>query len=103
MGPLGQQLVEDRIDYYQLALKSFKFKQPVNPTVLTDREFAELSIPVLFLVGENETVYNAHEAVDRLKHVNPEILTELISNTGHDLMFTHTAEVNSILLYFLKE
>ena len=103
MGEWGQNLVEERIDYYQLALKSFKFKQPVNPTVLAEKEFAELSIPVLFLVGENETVYNAHEAVDRLNNVNPEIQTELISNTGHDLMFTHTDKINSILLDFLRE
>ena len=70
---------------------------------MAEKEFAELSIPVLFLVGENETVYNAHEAVDRLNNVNPEIQTELISNTGHDLMFTHTDKINSILLDFLRE
>jgi len=101
MGEWGQNLVEERIDYYQLALKSFKFKQPINPTVLTDQEFADLSIPVLFLAGENETVWNAQKAIGRINGVNPEIRTELIENTGHDLMFTHTDEVNSILLKFL--
>ena len=103
MGEWGENLVEERIDYYQLALKSFKFKQPVNPTVLTDKEFAEIAVPLLYLVGENETVYNANEAITRLKNLNYEIQTELIRNTGHDLMFTHTEMINSILLDFMKE
>ena len=103
MGEWGQNLVEERIDYYQLALKSFKFKQLVNPTVLTDKEFGEIYIPVLFLVGENETAYNAQDAIARIKDVNPAIETELIRNTGHDLMFTHTDMVNSILLDFMRD
>lgn len=103
MGEWGENLVEDRIDYYQLALKSFKFKEPVNPTVLTDKEFAEIAVPLFYLVGENETVYDANEAIARLKNVNSKIQTELIRNTGHDLMFTHTDKVNSILIAFMKE
>jgi len=83
-------------------LKSFKFKQPVNPTVLTDSEFAEISIPVLFLVGENETVYKAQDAIAKINSVNPKIQTVLINNTGHDLMFTHTDKINSTLLDFLR-
>ncbi len=102
MGEWGENLVDQRVDYYQLALKSFKFKQPVNPTVLTDTELSELSVPVLYLVGENETVYDANKAVARLSRINPEIQIELISGTGHDLMFTHTQEINSILLDYLK-
>lgn len=102
-GEWGEILVDERIGYYQLALKSFKFKQPVNPTVLTDSELKDISVPVLYLVGENETVYNAHEAISRINRVNPEIQTELMSNTGHDLMFTHTDRFNSIVLDFMAE
>lgn len=103
MGEGGQNLVEERINYYQLSLKSFKFKQPVNPTVLTDRELTEVPVPILYIVGENETVYNAHEAISRFNKVNPEIQTELMSDTGHDLMFTHTDRFNSIVLDFMAE
>lgn len=102
-GEWGKKLVEDRINYYALSLKSFKFKQPVNPTVLTDKELNRISIPMLYIVGENETVYNAHEAISRIKKVNSEIQTELIHNTGHDLMFTHTDTVDSIMLDFLND
>jgi len=101
-GAIGRQLVEDRIDYYQIALESFKFKQPVNPTVLTDYEIQLLEIPIFFLVGEHETAYSAGDAISRLNRVNPRIRTELISGTGHDLMFTHTEIVNQKILDFLK-
>jgi len=103
MGEWGKNLVEQRIDYYQLALKSFKFKQPVNPTVLTDEELRKLTMPVLYLIGENETIYNVHDAVTRLNRVDQEIRTEIINGTGHDLLFTHTKKVNAILLDFLKD
>jgi pimeloyl-ACP methyl ester carboxylesterase len=103
MGEHGREIVEDRIDYYELSLKCFKFKQPVNPTVLSDSEIEHLGIPVLFLVGEHETVYNAHDAISRLNRVNSKIKTELITGTGHDLMFTHTEIVNKKILDFLKE
>jgi pimeloyl-ACP methyl ester carboxylesterase len=103
MGEMGKQLVEDRIDFYSLALKSFKFKQPVNPTVLTDSELRKLGIPVLFLVGDHETAYNADDAISRLNQVNPKIKTDLIPHTGHELMFSHTGMVNRKILEFLKD
>lgn len=102
MGDSGKQLVEDRIDYYNIALNSFKFKQPVNPTVLTDLELQKLEMPVLFLVGEHETAYNAKDAISRLNTANAKIKTDLITDTGHDIMFTHTDTVNRKILDFLK-
>jgi pimeloyl-ACP methyl ester carboxylesterase len=101
-GERGKQLVEDRIDYYQTALKCFKFKQPPTPTVLTDAEFYRLTMPVLFMVGNHETVYDPKSAIDRIRRVNPKIRTELIFGTGHDLMFTHTEVVNRKVLGFLE-
>lgn len=101
-GESGRRLVEDRIDYYTLSLRSFKFKRPINPTVLSDGDLQRLTMPVLFLAGGNETVYDASAAAARLRRVNPGIRSEIIPGTGHDLMFTHTETVNRILLDFLK-
>lgn len=101
MGNKGIKLIEDRIDYYTIALKCFKLKQGVEPTVLTDTELVTLKPPVLYLVGENETCYNGQEATNRLNKVAPRIETELIQGTGHDLMFTHTETVNKRILEFL--
>jgi pimeloyl-ACP methyl ester carboxylesterase len=102
-GDRGKQIVEDEIDYFEIAMKCFKIKQGVLPTVLSDSELQQLKMPVLFLVGENETCYNGMDAINRLKKTAPEIETELIKGTGHDLMFTHTDTINKRILEFLKK
>jgi pimeloyl-ACP methyl ester carboxylesterase len=101
-GACGIKLVEERIDYYEMAMKCFKLKTGVQPTVLTDSELKKLKLPLLYLVGENETMYNGNIAVNRINNVAPKIETELIPDTGHDLMFTHTEMVNNRILEFLK-
>ncbi|KMQ49537.1 carboxylesterase [Chitinispirillum alkaliphilum] len=103
MGETGKRRVEDRIDYYQIAMKCFKFKTGVQPTVLTDTELNQLKMPVLYLVGENETIYDGESAINRLRETAPQIETFFIRNTGHDLMFTHTDMVNRRILEFLKK
>ena len=103
MGTNGIKLVEDRIDYYQMAMKCFKLKMGVQPTVLTDVELQTITIPVLCLIGNHETIYNGKNAIYRLNKVAPKIEAELIQGTGHDLMFTHTELVNKRILEFLKK
>jgi len=103
MGEWGEDLVEARIDHYDIALKSFKFKQPVNPTVLSDDSLKVFKVPSLYLIGENETMYDAHEAISRLNRLNPQIRTVMINGTGHDLMFTHTDTFNHVIIDFLQE
>ncbi len=102
MGDGGRRLVEERIDYYHLALRSFKFKQPVNPVVFTGSDIQSLKTPVLFLAGSHETAFNPEEAVKQLNKINPGIKTVLLTDTGHDLMFTHTDKVNKAILDFLR-
>lgn len=102
-GTAGIKLVEDRIDYYQTSMKCFKLKTGVQPTVLTDDELQSLMMPVLFLVGENETCYDGECAITRLHESAPQIETLFIHDTGHDLMFTHTDMVNNRILEFLRE
>lgn len=102
-GTNGIRLVEDRIDYYEMAMKCFKIKTGVQPTVLTDAELQMLKVPLLYLVGEHETMYDGREAVNRLNKVAAHIETELIEKTGHDLLFTHTERVNKRILEYLKK
>ena len=72
------------------------------PAVLTDAEWGSLRTPVLFLVGENEVIYPPRKAIRRLKHVAPQVTTDIIPGAGHDLTFVQTARVNERILQFLK-
>jgi pimeloyl-ACP methyl ester carboxylesterase len=75
----------------------------VSPTVLTDEELTSLKMPVLYLVGENERIYSAEEAVTRLKKVAPHIKAEIILGAGHDLPVVQSEIVNQKILDFLEK
>ena len=74
----------------------------VNPTVLTDEEWRGLKVPALFLVGENERLYPAEEAVRRLARVAPQIQTAILPGCGHDLTVLQAGLVNRWILDFVK-
>ena len=60
-------------------------------------------MPVLFLVGENEKIYSAQEAVERLNNIAPQIKTEFIPGAGHDLSVVQADVVNQKILEFLEK
>ncbi len=101
-GKEGKEIVDERVEYVYIAMKSFKFKTGVEPIMLTDTDMKKLTMPVLFLIGEHDSVCNPQLAIHRLNTVAPGIKTELFSGTGHDLMFTHTEKINKTMLDFLK-
>jgi pimeloyl-ACP methyl ester carboxylesterase len=70
---------------------------------LTDSELQSFGVPVLFAVGENEKIYSATEAVERLDEVAPQIQTRTIPGAGHDLTIVQAALVNRMILGFLAE
>jgi len=99
----GRKLVEELADDAFLSIRCFKPKMLVSPTVLTDKELKSLRVPTLFMVGENENIYSAQEAVQRLKKVAPYIKIEVIPDAGHDLTILQTEMVNRKILEFLKQ
>jgi pimeloyl-ACP methyl ester carboxylesterase len=68
---------------------------------MTDEELKRISVPTLFLVGENEKIYSAKEAMQRLKKVAPQIKTELVLDAGHDLTIVQSKAVNETILGFI--
>lgn len=94
---LLDQCVEDAM----MSLKSYTFRMPITPTVLTDSEIQEIEVPTLFLVGENEKLYAAVEAVNRFNRLAPQIQTEIIPDAGHDLTIVQADRVNNKILEFL--
>ena len=52
---------------------------------------------------QNEKIYSAHQAIQRLNRVVPQIQTELIPDAGHDLTIVQAEIVNRIILEFLNQ
>jgi pimeloyl-ACP methyl ester carboxylesterase len=100
-GDENLKLVEKEIDFIYLGKKCFRPLRLLNPTVLTDAELISISVPVLFLVGENEKIYSAKEAIQRLTEVAPHIQTGLVLDAGHDLTIVQSELVNQAILEFI--
>jgi len=100
---LSKRMLENWMNDALMAMKCFTFRMPITPTVLTDDELRSLSVPVLFMVGENEVVYPAVSAVQRIKTVAPAIKTEVLQNASHDLTISQTQLFNEKVSTFLLE
>ena len=101
-GEKGRALIEEHVDETFMAVRSFKGKKMVNPSVLTDEELQNIKVPTLFVVGENEKIYSPQEVLDRLNRVAPQIRTKLILNAGHDLTMVQAEKVNNLIIGFIN-
>ena len=101
-GEASRELIDTFVDDAFLARQSFKFKIMVNPAVLSDGEWQRIKMPVLFLVGENEKIYSAEEAVRRLQNITPHVQTEILPNCGHDLFIVQKDVVDEKIVAFLQ-
>jgi pimeloyl-ACP methyl ester carboxylesterase len=95
--------IEEMIDDMFMALRCYKTIPIVKPTVLEDKELQDFNIPTLYLVGENEKIYSAEKAIQRLNNVAPHIKKEVIPSAGHDLSFVQAEMVNKKVMEFLKQ
>ncbi|MHA1966702.1 MAG: alpha/beta fold hydrolase [Candidatus Hodarchaeales archaeon] len=98
-----KKIIDEMITETMLAKKCFKSRKFVNPTVLTDDDWQNLDVPILFLTGENEVLYSAKKAIQNLKNLTPNIKTAITSDAGHDLHIVKPDWVTTQVLKFLKE
>jgi pimeloyl-ACP methyl ester carboxylesterase len=102
-GEAGKVFIKKTVDLDDEDSKLFKSMPVViMPTVLSDTELKSIKIPVLFVVGENEKIYSAQDAVQRIKNIAPNIKTEIIPKASHDLIFSQPELVNKTVINFLK-
>ncbi len=94
-------ILDNMINELLLSIKCFKSRKFIIPTVLKTEEWQTLKTPTLFVVGKNEFIYSAQEAVKLLNDIAPEIKTILIPDAGHDLIIVETERVNKEVLNFL--
>jgi len=99
----GRIMANEMADDAYTAMRCFKPKRMVYPTVLTDKELQSIKVPALYLVGENEKIYSAEKAIKRLNKVAPHIKAEVIPDAGHDLTIVQAEMVNRKVIEFLKE
>lgn len=87
-----------------LAIQSFKPKNMVPPTVLSDDELQSITVQMLIIIGENEKIYS--DSVDsiqqRLKKILPLVQVKIIPNAGHGLTIVQTKMVNETILKFIE-
>lgn len=102
-GEPGKVILEEALEDLFIASQCFKRRGFVNLTVLTDQELQGMKVPAFYVIGENEKIYSAKKAVERLTAVAPQIKTAVIPNAGHDLAVVQADMVNRKVLEFLKE
>lgn len=95
-------ILKDAIDDFYTSIRAFKPRKLPVPTVLQDDELKKITVPTLYLVGENEKIYSAQQAVQRLNAIVPAITTEIIPGAGHDLSFVKPKAINRKIIEFLE-
>lgn len=94
-------LVEGIIDLFHTGRQRDGFIMLPNPRVLTDDELRGLRMPTLVVIGEQEKIYSAAEALARAKALIPDVETVAIPDASHDLMFAQPTLVGATLSRFL--
>ncbi|MFP2996854.1 alpha/beta hydrolase [Spongiivirga sp. MCCC 1A20706] len=102
-GEKGRAKADHMIEELVLAGKCFKKRKTVIPTILSDDDLQKLKIPLLYLIGEKEVLYNANKVVKRLNTIAPQIRTVIIPNASHDITHSQATLVNKIILDFLQK
>jgi pimeloyl-ACP methyl ester carboxylesterase len=102
-GASGRAWVDEAVADWALAERCFARLPAVPATVLSDQALRDLKVPSLYLVGENEKVYPARKALERLNRVAPQIKTGLIPQAGHDLWIVQAQLVTRTILDFLAD
>lgn len=98
----NREKIEVIMEEQKIAASYFEIKPAIQPRVFENEELQGIQVPALFVVGENEKTYSAHEAVKRLNSVAPQINIELVPNAGHDLMHVQEELVIGKVLEFLS-
>jgi pimeloyl-ACP methyl ester carboxylesterase len=85
-----------------MGFSCFKRRWFVPLSVLSQKDWNRLTMPILFIVGENEKLYPADKALTHLESVAPQVKSVLIPEAGHDLTVVQADKVNEVVLKFLR-
>ena len=89
---------------FALGVRHFRYADPrksIFTSVFSDSELRNIHTPTLFLIGENEVIYNPESALDRVKTLMPEVTTAMLPEAGHLLSMDQPVLVNEQMQKFL--
>ena len=102
-GKIGKAYVDQAVADWSVARHCFRPLPMVPATVLSDKSLMDFLVPCLVMIGENEKVYSAQKAVQRLNRIAPQIRTNIIRYAGHDAWVVKADIVTRKVLDFLQE
>lgn len=85
-------------------VKHFRYADPkesIFPNVFSEVELSRINNPTLFIVGENEVIYDPLAAIEKVNQLMSDVKTKLVPNAGHLVSMEQPAPVNEHILQFL--
>jgi len=85
-------------------VKHFRYpapKESIFTNVFSEDELNSITVPTLFIVGEDEVIYDPVAAIEKVDQSIPGVKTELVPHAGHLVSMEQPALVNRHILHFL--
>lgn len=92
------------MDLLYLGIKHFRMPPPalrIAASPASDEELRTMRMPVLFLMGKNEVLYDPAVAMARVSRLVPDFQGELIPDCSHDMCASRYRIVDALVLEFL--
>ncbi|WAI00981.1 alpha/beta fold hydrolase [Methanogenium organophilum] len=86
-------------------IKHFRYADPqesIFTNVFSEAELSRINVPTLFIVGENEIIYDPIAATEKVNRLIPNAETKLVPNASHLVSMEQPALVNNHILTFLE-
>jgi pimeloyl-ACP methyl ester carboxylesterase len=100
-GPDGQALIDDWAELFTLAFRSFKAAPMVFPRPVDTADLKGLPMPVLFIAGENEALYDPAAVAEELGGHVPNFQSYIIPDAGHGLTAAQPEAFGRAVIDFL--
>jgi pimeloyl-ACP methyl ester carboxylesterase len=100
----GYRFEDHFAEQFVLGGRYFKAADPrasVFPQPYSDDELRSIKVPVLLLVGDKESTFSPHRAVDRARQLIPHVEADVLPGIGHMVAMEAADVVNTRTLGFL--
>jgi pimeloyl-ACP methyl ester carboxylesterase len=85
-------------------VKHFRYADPkksIFTNMFSEVELSGITAPTLFIVGENEVIYDPVTAIEKVNQLIPNVEIKLVPNASHFVSMEQPALVNKHILKFL--